>query len=128
MNVERRRRQLLALINDPGTFEGERDNARRALERLDASAPPQDARAGGWGRSPWEIRVSEEMFADAVVVVEDGFTAFEEAIRKFREAAESPAERARRERWEAESADRQARWRAEAAADELERRFRDGRS
>lgn len=116
MNVERRRRQLLALINDPATFEGERENARRALERLGAPAPPPPVfaeRAQG-SVSTWDL------WADDVVGAFGGSgprrADFEEMLRAFSEAAESPAERARRARWEAASAERQRRWHEAAGA------------
>lgn len=81
MNVERRRRQLLALINDPATFEGERENARRALERLDAKAPPPQAADDVDVESPWYWtywNAPPPRAAD-----------FAEMIRRFQEAAET---------------------------------------
>lgn len=56
MNRADRIRKLRALIADPATFEGERDNARAMLARLEATEPvPPPAEHGrAWTASGWE--------------------------------------------------------------------------
>lgn len=48
MNREKRIRNLRAIIDDPAAFEGERDNARRMLERLAAAPSEERGRAFVW--------------------------------------------------------------------------------
>lgn len=51
MNRADRIRKLRALIADPATFEGERDNARAMLARLEATEPAREERGRAW--EPW---------------------------------------------------------------------------